>query len=181
MRTDNKKRTAVVQDLLDLASARDWQIPELRNWMAQEGFQVPLPSLRSWIYTGVTPSQRKQDEIRRLISVLASLDARPSKVLLRFKVTQKQIASAKRDKRFQAISVSGVRASKERGFLVQLFDSTNGPVLPLQDSCFWASHVADLYPKSCCLFESLYQLLTNSPGEWISCQCQLQPKNFLTD
>lgn len=181
--SSEKERVREVRELGALAKAKNLTLPELRNHLEQMGFDVPVTTLRSWLYYGKTPSQEKQDHIKKLLPSLASLDEKPSKakVLLRFKVTQKQIASAKRDKRFQAITVSGIRASKEHGYLVHLYESANGLALPAMDSCIWYSHVADRCPKSCCLFESLYQLLTNSPGAWISCQCQLQSKNFLTD
>ena len=171
----DRRMTKPIEKLLDLATKREWTIPDLRNRLAEAGLEVPLPTLRSWRYGKRQPSPETAAKIASLIPRISNDSGETTKKLIRLRVTPRQIEQAAEDHTMTAIAVSGVRASKAAPLHVSFFESPSSPWLPLADVNVWQSHVKQFAPDSMPLFLGLFRLLANSPGAWLQCMATIRP------
>jgi hypothetical protein len=79
---------------------------------------------------------------------------------LLFRVTERQ-----RDARDRAIAVSGARGSLAEPLRIRVLGCHE---FPLADACIWRSHVTAFTPQSLPIFDKLFDLLSQSPGDWLA-------------
>ena len=166
--------TNPISELFELATKREWTIPDLRNRLAEAGMEIPLPTLRSWRYGKRQPSPDTAAQIASLIPRIERDSGASTKKLIRVRVTSRQIEQAAEDKAMTAIAVSGVRATKAAPLQLSFFENPPSPWLPLADVVIWKSHVKQFAPDSEQFFLGLFHLLATSPGAWLPCMVKIE-------
>ena len=166
--------TNPISELFELATKREWTIPDLRNRLAEAGMEIPLPTLRSWRYGKRQPSPDTAAQIASLIPRIERDSGESTKKLIRVRVTSRQIEQAAEDKAMTAIAVSGVRATKAAPLQLSFFENPPTPWLPLADVNIWQSHVRQFAPSSERFFLGLFRLLATSPGDWLQCMVKIE-------